>query len=939
MPDLTIAKNIAFKTDLQDTPPSGFIWQPAIRGFLFEDHFLFIKTFLDTSTDVRKGRVFSHCLIVSKTDLKYISDIEIICSYFIKEIDKTISLEPIALEIKDQKQPLDSKLQPRFNKVIKAFLKLSEYESTIIWSGQDNYENAAKRFWQLLTTAEKENVNFGINFNPNEIPKAKINFVTIPENSEGKFINSAFCLVKRNDSETLTDFSEQFLAGDPSAMKRLEAFTKAIDSRSIQRAEIGIVAKGIKTYENIDIVTDLKLLNTLSNIVAEFSPDFKKGKVFKSKLVERICLIVQSLDAKELPLLKSFKIQSFNNSEAQFTISINKWLDDFLFAESTNKKNDYTSLIVLVYSTPPKDKNWWSTTIKKGIKDFLSKINDAKASIIWSWVSYDASIFKHIGEDIDKSEVAENSFISTLPKKIEKSYLASLKTLSINNNWLRLYAEILQLEFSFEEAIVELLSVDTNDKHFKAIEVLTKKANPQLILSSTLKSKDSRLISISGKLCFDNHELLNKLDTTNSTWLNIWAAAIKNGNKLDAGILKIQEKIHGIFDQIIKGAQVDEILIDKIFNSDYSSILSYSQRAVLWNKIGIKYKPNVVLKTFSNLMDTPAVTTWTTAYNDVKQEVLKQENLSHIFKTANTSHSIWLFKNNTELNESRLIDFLNIRSISLSSADCKELALLINQRKLESTFNLINNRLVTTNSNFNQTIDMCADTFKKAAPFDFFGVLGKTAPKKNLNNQIKTKVLFLSANPNSTTQLRVNAELRKIEESLQAAKKRENFDLISKVAVKFDTFSKAILENTPEIIHFSGHADHQGIALEHEDGELHAVPNEALNGLFKLFKNTTKCVILNACYTENQAKLISNHGIYVIGMNSEIGDEIAILFSIAFYTGIWSGKDSVFSYNFAITHVIAKNKISANVPVLWFNGKKVVADEKKENEKKGSKKS
>lgn len=929
MTDLILARKIAFKTDLQDTPPSGFIWYPAVRGFLYQDYFLFIKTFMDNSVEVRNGRVFSHCLIVSKSDLKHITDISNIFSHFIADIDKTLLLEPIVLEIKKQKLLLDQNLQPRFNKVIKAFIKLTEYENTIIWTGQDNYDNATIIFWQLLTTSEKENLNLGINFNPNELSKDKINFVTIPENSEGKFINSPFCIIKKNDAETLTDFLELFLAGDSSATERLEVFTKAIESRTIQRSEIGIIAKGIKTYENIDTITDIKLLNTLSNIVAEFSPDNKKGKIFKTKLIERICCIIQSIGVKELSLLKSFKVQSFGNSENKLTLAIINWLNYFLFVESCNKVNDYTSLIKLIYDIPTREKNWWSTAIKKEIKFFLSKINDSKASIIWLWVSNDVSFLKYAAEDIDKSGIAEESFISTLPKKLEKSHLASIKTLAIKNSWLKLYAEILNIEFPFEQAIAELLLVDIDDKHFKAIEVLTNKATPLQIINSSIKNKDERLITLSGIICFNNHEMLKNLDATNITWLKIWSVAIKNGNKLETGILKIQEKIFEVYNQLIKGSQVDIVLLDKIFSSDYSSVLSYSQRASLWNKVGSKYKFHVLLKTFSNLMNTSAINAWGTTYRDIKLEVLKQENLSQIFKAANTSHIIWLFKNNSELTESRLIDFLNMRSVSLSSVDCKELALMINQKKLESTFNLINNRLVTSNSNFNQTIDICADTFKKSAPFDLFGILGKTAPKKNVNNRKKTKVLFLSANPNSTTQLRVNAELRKIEESLQASKQRENFDLISKVAVKFDTFSKAILEHTPEIIHFSGHADHQGIALEYEDGELHAVPNEALNGLFKLFKSTTKCVILNACYTENQAKLISNHGLYVIGMNSEIGDEVAILFSIAFYTGIWSGKDSVFSYNFAITHVIAKNNISSNIPVLWFNGKKVSNDEKK----------
>ena len=59
--DNSLAKKIAFQTDLQDSPPSGLKWIPVIRGFLFGDFFLLIKTYTDNSPDVRNGRVFSHC--------------------------------------------------------------------------------------------------------------------------------------------------------------------------------------------------------------------------------------------------------------------------------------------------------------------------------------------------------------------------------------------------------------------------------------------------------------------------------------------------------------------------------------------------------------------------------------------------------------------------------------------------------------------------------------------------------------------------------------------------------------------------------------------------------------------------------------------------------------------------------------------------------------
>ncbi|GEM_PF-5898633 len=57
--------------------------------------------------------------------------------------------------------------------------------------------------------------------------------------------------------------------------------------------------------------------------------------------------------------------------------------------------------------------------------------------------------------------------------------------------------------------------------------------------------------------------------------------------------------------------------------------------------------------------------------------------------------------------------------------------------------------------------------------------------------------------------------------------------------------------------------------------------------MFKLFAaKGVECVLPNACYSEVQAKAISQHVNYVIGMNKTIGDKAAIAFSVAFYDAL-----------------------------------------------------
>lgn len=52
-----------------------------------------------------------------------------------------------------------------------------------------------------------------------------------------------------------------------------------------------------------------------------------------------------------------------------------------------------------------------------------------------------------------------------------------------------------------------------------------------------------------------------------------------------------------------------------------------------------------------------------------------------------------------------------------------------------------------------------------------------------------------------------------------------------------------------------------------------------------------KVCVLNACYSEAQAKAIARHIDYVIGMQQAIGDTAAIAFSAGFYQALGDGRN------------------------------------------------
>ncbi|MBD2056566.1 CHAT domain-containing protein [Oculatella sp. FACHB-28] len=178
-------------------------------------------------------------------------------------------------------------------------------------------------------------------------------------------------------------------------------------------------------------------------------------------------------------------------------------------------------------------------------------------------------------------------------------------------------------------------------------------------------------------------------------------------------------------------------------------------------------------------------------------------------------------------------------------------------------------------------------------------------------------ILVLAANPKGTASLRLEQEVRDIDESLKRSKYRNNFVLEQRWAVRPEDVQHAMLEVNPQIVHFSGHGGgDEGLILEDDSGNPQWVGSEALSGLFQLVEGSVECVVLNACYSEIQAKLIVQHVPYLIGMSCAIGDRAALKFSCGFYDALGAGYEIEFAYKWGCSSIRMAGIYEHLTPVL-----------------------
>lgn len=697
LPDVNIAKSIAFRTDLQDQT-SGINWEPAIRGFSEGDFFLIMRTFEDKAIDVRPGRKFSHVLLIRKKEIVGIDNIEQIISLLPREINKNTDLEPISIEMSSSDAvSIPDAIRGKFSKLINGYININSYKNTLIWIGQEDFDTAVIELWKRLTAIDRQNFQFGIAFNNNHRGTNLISLIAVPESVQSKFVRSDFFVIGKNDNHEPTELIEQLLIGDASVQQRISNFEKTIESKPLSREDIALIAKGIDTFEHVDSVKDLKKLNTLSHIVAKYAPSDKQGTDFKQRILNKIIQLAASANFSDLNVLRNFKTESFKNSKKTLSTALVGWMNKCIFSIE-NKSVGYTSFFEQVKKS---NLNWWDKVITKELESYLGTLQTSKIATVYAWLMESSSILSIIKSFIDKSKNAESHFIEKLPKKISEELIEELQEFSINKNWLRLYAHLLDRQFELGTALTELFKIDQDENYFEAIEVIIIGKDDNSIVDYAIDTGESRIIKIAGKICRNAPEYLKKMDVLNANWQLIWTEAIENGSQVEAGLKEPEKEIHKLFDHLIDGNVVSEKLIDKISRSEFGNLLTYPNRANLWKKLPVSIKDNFLVKTSTVLLEQLSKNSTIEIPNDtILSDHISRTGIADFlyFNRNNIKSVIPIFEKFPQLSDNNLRDYLNNFSGQIDAIDATRLGKFIAVRNFSNSAYAINSKASKTNN-------------------------------------------------------------------------------------------------------------------------------------------------------------------------------------------------------------------------------------------------
>lgn len=114
---------------------------------------------------------------------------------------------------------------------------------------------------------------------------------------------------------------------------------------------------------------------------------------------------------------------------------------------------------------------------------------------------------------------------------------------------------------------------------------------------------------------------------------------------------------------------------------------------------------------------------------------------------------------------------------------------------------------------------------------------------------------FIAASPEDQKPLRLDREVREIQQRVRASEHRDSVQFEMRLATQLGDILQALNETRPHVVHFSGDGNQGALAFEDDDGRTKPLTNEMLERLLSAASDRIHLMVLNGCRSSTQAEL------------------------------------------------------------------------------------
>lgn len=178
-------------------------------------------------------------------------------------------------------------------------------------------------------------------------------------------------------------------------------------------------------------------------------------------------------------------------------------------------------------------------------------------------------------------------------------------------------------------------------------------------------------------------------------------------------------------------------------------------------------------------------------------------------------------------------------------------------------------------------------------------------------------VLFVASSPEDQDPLRIDREMREIQQKVRMADHHESLHFDYAVAAQPSDLLQRLNEAKPDVVHFSGHSGQVGLVMEDADGRTRIVSPKELATLLSVSSRRIRLAVFNSCESAEHAASAVQHIDAAIGMDQPINDDAAKTFAAQLYSAIAFGLPLQKAFDQAALQIQLSLEASSGEPRLY----------------------
>ena len=567
--DREVSAEIVQRLDLPDTAPPGVQWSPFLRGFPFQNQYVFARTFLDASAS-RGGMVFSHALIAPLDDIAEWRNLGPLLQY---------------LATSDRQRPdpttfdlvhIESQLPDANDLMNLAEALASSEELPVIRVGCDGFDDLVVALWARLERGIRRNFSFRLSFGPTDlVDTPKPSLVCTPQGMVARW--SGYSMVGSSPLREPTSLAAAVLSGHETATPLLE-FIHEIAAEPTRFDELRQIEQAYQFS-----VDESRLEHSVgaARLVEKLSPDPDSGQNWKENLIRQLCRLLRTARAEQIPLFRNLRLSSFP-SPAHVWKALQTWIAENTFPE----EQDSAMLSILEDATTHNTAvTEWQTALLKGLTTAARSHKSGFAEAFWRWIQVGpdivAAVFSHIPTESD----VEKRLAKAVPHELEEVSAKTLAKLALFRGWLRVHGATLSAACDPLDAVRRQIEVDTDPSFVDGLRLALRQAKPMEVVECALKIGDTRVTSLAGEVIAKKPKLLSNVDLTGTNAQAVWREALIIDPDAWQGPADPKGVFHAILDDLLDGRSVNSSLVDHLSNLPIADLGNYPRRSEVWSRV------------------------------------------------------------------------------------------------------------------------------------------------------------------------------------------------------------------------------------------------------------------------------------------------------------------------------------------------------------------